>query len=146
MWRHFFNRPLPSFHLLLLSVLVTPAPAMPCLLDLTFSFLFLNFHFVLQGRVHVIKLPYSDLKSLPADLPAHLLSSALTLPKQMNSLLTQLLQVFFREGDVNLYIALTFSYTCIIICNICVCSCINVRFCLTKSVLTICFYSLFYNY
>jgi len=46
-----------------------------------------------QGRLLVMKFPYSDLKSLPADIPAHLVNSALLIPKQMNTLLTQLLQV-----------------------------------------------------
>ena len=48
---------------------------------------------ILQGRLLVMKFPYSDLKSLPADIPAHLVNSALLIPKQMNTLLTQLLQV-----------------------------------------------------
>ena len=46
-----------------------------------------------QGRVLVVRLPYSDLKTLPIEVPAHLANSALLLPKHMNSFLSQLLQV-----------------------------------------------------
>ena len=46
------------------------------------------------------KFAYSDVKTLPADVPQHLVSSALTLPKHMNTFLSQLLQVQSRGKHV----------------------------------------------
>lgn len=46
-----------------------------------------------QGRVLVCRLPYSSLKSLPAEVPGHLTSRTLLLPRDMNSFLSRLLQV-----------------------------------------------------
>lgn len=46
-----------------------------------------------QGRVVVCRLPYSSLKSLPSEVPAHLTSQPVSLPGQMNTFLSHLLQV-----------------------------------------------------
>jgi len=46
-----------------------------------------------QGRVIVTKFSYSDMTTLPAEVPQHLADGAYHLPRQMNSFLCHLLQV-----------------------------------------------------
>jgi len=45
-----------------------------------------------QGRLLVIKFPYSDMKTIPSAVPHHLVKNALLLPDKMNDFLSLLLQ------------------------------------------------------
>jgi len=50
-----------------------------------------------QGRAIVVKFSYSDMSTVPSDVPEHLKNSAYHLPKYMNNFLCQLLQVKKRD-------------------------------------------------
>jgi len=46
-----------------------------------------------EGRVMLVKFPYSSIKTVPKEVPDHVKSASFSLPKQMNEFLIQLLQV-----------------------------------------------------
>ena len=46
-----------------------------------------------QGRLLVLSFPYSDLKTLPSSLPKQVLQDTRIIPKDMNSILLQILKV-----------------------------------------------------
>jgi len=50
-----------------------------------------------QGRAIVVKFSYSDMDTIPSDVPEHLKNSAYHLPKYMNNFLCHLLQVKKRD-------------------------------------------------